>query len=191
MSLEDRSWWQDAQRKRAAAAPTERSLRWRSMRSLAGLLVFWLALMAGLYFLMDHIRQPRQPEVTAQGALVIPRHPDGHFRVAGSINGEPVMFLVDTGASLIAVTEGLAKRAGLTGGERATFRTANGTREGRITRADSVLLRGGLGVSNLRVGTGFSGMGDDDDDALLGQNFLQHFDVEMGRSQLVLRPRAR
>lgn len=188
MSLEDRSGRQEAHHRRHGAAPTERSLRWRSMRSLAGLLLFWLALMAGLYLLMDHLRQPRQPEVTAEGALVIPRHPDGHFRVAGTINGEPVMFLVDTGASLIAVTEGLARRAGLTGGERAAFRTANGTREGRIVRADSVTLRGGLGVSNLRVGTGFSGMGDDGD-ALLGQNFLQHFDVEMGRSQLVLRPR--
>lgn len=190
MSLEDRSWWQEAQRKRAAAAPSERSLRWRSMRSLAGLLAFWLALMAGLYVVMDHLRQPSRPEVTAEGALVIPRHTDGHFRVAGTVNGEPVMFLVDTGASLIAVTDGLAKRAGLTGGERATFQTANGPREGRIARADSVKLSGGLAVSNLRVGTGFTGMGNDDN-ALLGQNFLQHFDVEMGRSQLVLRPRAR
>ncbi|WP_225784946.1 TIGR02281 family clan AA aspartic protease [Xenophilus sp. Marseille-Q4582] len=166
----------------------ERRLRWRSMRSLAGLLAFWLALMAGLYVLMDHLRQPRQSEVTAEGALVIPRHPDGHFRVAGTINGEPVMFLVDTGASLVAVTDGLAKRAGLPQGERATFQTANGPREGRITRADSVQLRGGLGVSNLRVGTGFAGIGDEGD-ALLGQNFLRHFDVEIGRSQLVLRPR--
>lgn len=166
----------------------ERRLRWRSMRSLAGLLAFWLALMAGLYVLMDHLRQPRQPEVTAEGALVIPRHPDGHFRVAGTINGEPVMFLVDTGASLVAVTDGLAKRAGLPEGERATFQTANGPREGRITRADSVQLRGGLGVSNLRVGTGFAGIGDEGD-ALLGQNFLRHFDVEIGQSQLVLRPR--
>lgn len=166
----------------------ERSLRWRSMRSLAALLAFWLALMAGLYWLMDHLRQPRESEVTANGALVIPRHADGHFRVAGTINGEPVMFLIDTGASLIAVTDALAKRAGLAGGERATFQTANGPREGRIARADSVMLRGGLGVSNLRVGTGFSGMGEDED-ALLGQNFLRHFDVQMGASQLVLRPR--
>ena len=188
MSLEDRDWFQEAQRKRQAAVRSESSLRSRWMRSLAGLLAFWLALMAGLYFLMHHIRQPRQSEVTAEGALVIPRHPDGHFHIAGTINGEPVMFLVDTGASLIAVTDGLARRANLSEGERATFQTANGPREGRITRADSVMLRGGLGVSHLRVGTGFSGMGDDED-ALLGQNFLRHFDVEIGRSQLVLRPR--
>ena len=166
----------------------ETSLRWRSMRSLAGLLLFWLAVMAGLYLLMDRVRQPRASTVTGEGHLVIPRHPDGHFRVAGTVNGEPAMFLVDTGASLVAVSDALARRAGLTGGEPATFHTANGPREGRIVQADSVTLRGGLGVSQLRVGTGLVGLGDDAD-ALLGQNFLRHFDVEMTRSQLVLRPR--
>lgn len=163
------------------------SLRWRSLRSLAGLLAFWLALMAGLYLLMDRVRQPRAATVTAAGHLVIPRHPDGHFRVAGTINGEPVMFLVDTGASLVAVSDALARRAGLAGGERTTFRTAGGVREGRIARADSVLLRGGPGVSNLRVGIGLAGL--DEDEALLGQNFLQHFDVRLERSQMVLAPR--
>lgn len=158
------------------------------MRSLFGLLAFWLAVMAGLYVLMDRVRQPSAAVVTNAGHLVIPRHPDGHFRAAGTINGEPVMFLVDTAASIVSVTDALARRAGLSGGERATFHTANGPREGRITRADSVVLRGGLGVSQLRVGTGLTGMGDDED-ALLGQNFLQHFDVEMNRAQLILRPR--
>lgn len=160
------------------------------MRGLLALLAFWLLVMAGLYVLMEHLRQPRAPEVTAQGHLVIPRHTDGHFRVAGSVNGEPVMFLVDTGASLISVSDTLARRAGLPRGETATFQTANGQREGRITRADTVALRGGLAVTQLRVGTGLAGLGNDED-ALLGQNFLRHFDVEMNPSQLVLRPRAR
>lgn len=44
-----------------------------------------------------------------------------------------------------------------------------------------------LAVSGLRVGTGYTGRSDDD--ALLGQNFLRHFDVEMGRDRMVLRPR--
>lgn len=186
MNLDDHQSWQAEQRRRRAAS--ERSLRWGSMRSLAGLLLFWLAFMAGLYFLMEHLREPRHPVVSAQGALIIPRHSDGHFRIAGTVNGEPVMFLVDTGASLIAVSDAVAGRAGLTGGEPATFHTANGTRQGRIVHADSVTLSGGIGVTHLRVGTGLTGLGNDQD-ALLGQNFLQHFDVEMSRSQMTLRPR--
>lgn len=131
--------------------------------------------------------QPRAVTVAADGALVIPRHADGHFRVAGAVNGEPVIFLVDTGASLVSVSDALARRAGLAGGEPATFHTANGIRAGRIVRAEVVAVRG-ASVSGLRVGTGYTGRSDDE--ALLGQNFLQHFDVEMRRDRVVLRPQS-
>ena len=80
-------------------------LRWGTL----GILAFWLVVMAGLYVAMDYVRQPRAAVVAADGALVIPRGSDGHFRVAGSINGQPVRFMVDTGASLIAVTDALAQ----------------------------------------------------------------------------------
>lgn len=151
-----------------------------------GILAFWLVVMAALYFAMQYTMKPKGVTVTADGAVVIPRHHDGHFRVAGSVNGVPVMFLVDTGASLVGVTETLARKAGLQGGDPITFQTANGPREGRVIASDSVTVRS-LAVSGLRVGTGYTGRSEDD--ALLGQNFLRHFDVEMGRDRMVLRPR--
>ncbi|GKT20735.1 retropepsin-like aspartic protease [Acidovorax sp. SUPP3334] len=169
-----------------AHLPGERRTRSLARRGLWGILAFWLAVMGVLYVAMDHFLKPRGASVTAEGALVIPRHRDGHFRVAGTVNGQPVMFMVDTGASLVSVTDALARKAGLSGGERTQFRTANGTREGRVVAADSVTVRS-LAVSGLRVGTGYTG--DDEEDALLGQNFLQHFDVEIGRDRMVLRPR--
>jgi aspartyl protease family protein len=159
-----------------------------ALRGALGIVAFWLVVMAGLYWAMERWQQPTAARVTASGALVIERHRDGHFRVAGAINGEPVMFLVDTGASVVSVSTELAQRAGLSGGESASFRTANGVRTGRMVRANSVSLQGGLAVTGLRVATGLS-IGDDAQ-ALLGQNFLQHFDVEMGRETMVLRPRA-
>jgi aspartyl protease family protein len=151
-----------------------------------GILAFWLVVMAALYFAMQYAMQPKGVTVTAGGAVVIPRHHDGHFRVAGSINGEPVMFLVDTGASLVAVTDALAQKAGLEGGDPIMFQTANGPRQGWVVASESVTVRS-LAVSGLRVGTGYTGRSNDD--ALLGQNFLRHFDVEMGRDRMVLRPR--
>lgn len=169
-----------------AHVPGERRTRALARRGMWGILAFWLALMGVLYVAMDHYLKPRGASVTAEGALVIPRHRDGHFRVAGTVNGQPVMFMVDTGASLVGVTDALARKASLTGGEATQFRTANGTRQGRVVVADSVTVRS-LAVSGLRVGTGYTG--DDDEDALLGQNFLQHFDVEIGRDRMVLRPR--
>ena len=47
------------------------------------------------------------------------RAPDGLFYVDGAINGQPVRFVVDTGASMVVLTESDARRAGV-------VRTANG-----------------------------------------------------------------
>lgn len=79
-------------------------MRWNTLAILA----FWLVVMAGLYLVMDRVRQPRAAVQAADGTLVIPRGSDGHFHVAGSVNGQPVRFLVDTGASLVVVTDALA-----------------------------------------------------------------------------------
>ena len=157
------------------------SMRWGTL----GILAFWLVVMAGLYLVMEQVRAPRAAVVAFDGALVIPRGNDGHFRVAGSINGQPVRFMVDTGASLIAVTDALAQQAGMEGGEVTQFRTANGVPPGRVVVAQSVAV-GPLRVSGLRVCTGYTG--EAAGDALLGQNFLQHFDVQMQRDRMVLRP---
>ncbi|MDD2712300.1 MAG: retropepsin-like aspartic protease [Simplicispira sp.] len=163
------------------ASSTRSLMRWGTL----GILAFWLAVMAVLYMAMEHVRQPRAAVVAADGALVIPRGSDGHFHVAGSINGQPVVFMVDTGASLIAVTDALAQQAGLAGGQVTQFRTANGVRQGRAVVAQSVTV-GNFVVSGLRVGTGYTGQAAGD--ALLGQNFLQHFEVQMQRDRMVLRP---
>ncbi len=161
---------------------TRRALRSHTLAILA----FWLVVMAVLYFGMKYAMGPRGATVTSTGSLVIPLHRDGHFRVAGSVNGVPVMFMVDTGASLIAVSDAVATKAGLTGGVPTTFRTANGKSEGRVSVSESVTARN-LSVSGLRVGTGYTG--EREEDALLGQNFLRQFDVEIKRDAMVLNPR--
>ena len=157
------------------------SMRWGTL----GILVFWLVVMTGLYLVMEQVRTPRAAVQAADGALVIPRGNDGHFRVAGSVNGQPVMFMVDTGASLVVVTDALAQRAGLEGGQVTQFRTANGVRQGRVVKAQAVAVRSFV-MTALSVGVGYTG--DDAEDALLGQNFLQHFEVQLLRDRMVLRP---
>ena len=157
------------------------AMRWGTL----GILAFWLVVMAGLYLVMEQVRQPRAAVQAADGTLVIPRGSDGHFRVAGSVNGQPVVFMVDTGASLVVVTDALAQRAGLEGGQATQFQTANGVRRGRVVKAQSVAVRS-FAVSGLNVGVGYTG--DSVEDALLGQNFLQHFEVQLLRDRMVLRP---
>ena len=159
---------------------TRSLMRWNTLAILA----FWLVVMAGLYLVMDRVRQPRAAVQTADGTLVIPRGSDGHFHVAGSINGQPVRFLVDTGASLVGVTEALAQRAGLVGGRATQFHTANGVRSGRIAQAQTVAVQSFV-VTGVGVGVGYTGT--NTEDALLGQNFLQHFEVQLQRDRMVLR----
>ncbi|MDR3067673.1 MAG: TIGR02281 family clan AA aspartic protease [Comamonas sp.] len=155
-------------------------------RSTLLFLLFWLVVMAAMYLAMQHFLKPAQAKVMADGTVRIERGMDGHFRVKGYVNDQPVTFLVDTGASSVSVTDALAERAGLEGGEKVRFRTANGERDGRIVTADEVRIAS-LRVRDVRVGTGYTG--DDSEDALLGQNFLRFFDVQMGGDEMLLRPR--
>ena len=62
--------------------------------------------------------------------VVIPPGRNGHFQVEGRVDGRRVNFMVDTGASLIALTERDAAMLGIHPAEReytARINTANGT----------------------------------------------------------------
>lgn len=63
-------------------------------------------------------------------AVVIPRSARGHFEVDGRIDGRRMMFMVDTGASVVALTANDAAMLGIHPAARefvALVRTANGT----------------------------------------------------------------
>ncbi len=147
-------------------------------------LAFWAAVMGVVWFAMDRFMQPRQAVVTAQGELVIPRHRDGHFYVQGSVNGKPLRFMIDTGASSVVVSEAFAQAAALPAGEPMTFHTANGALAGRMVRGVPVSA-GPLAVSSLSVGVGL--VGGRNEVGLLGQAFLSKFQMQMTREQMVLR----
>lgn len=176
---------------RGTDADDERSVRRTALRGAWGIVAFWLAMLSGMYLIFDHVESRKQltltPHLGTAGELIIPRGIDGHFRIPGTVNGEPVRFLVDTGASLVTVSEGLAQAAGLRGGQPASFRTANGEVPGRIVRGVPVEA-GGLHVGSVNVAVGLSGR--DDEMALLGQNFLYRFDIAIGRNEMILKPRA-
>ena len=82
------------------------------------------------------------PEQTvAGGETRVPLAPDGHFWIDATVNGTRAAFLVDTGATLTAVSPGLADRAGLkprTGGVPVRISTANGTVTAYITTIDTL-----------------------------------------------------
>lgn len=153
---------------------------------LIPMMIFWCAVMGLLYLLMTHYLKPKQAQVLSNGDLVIQRSTDGHFYTLGTINGQEAKFMVDTGASLVSVSEDFAQRAFLSGGTATTFHTANGSRPGRIVDGVAMAI-GPVSVSNVRVGVGLR-MGEDNE-ALLGQSFLSKFDITMSKDQMVLRAR--
>ena len=69
-------------------------------------------------------------QVVEGGETRIAMAPDGHFWLRAQVNGQPASFLVDTGATLTAVSQRLADTAGLKprrGGLPVTINTANGS----------------------------------------------------------------
>jgi aspartyl protease family protein len=157
-----------------------------------GIICFWALLTLGAYFAFNEFFKPVPQVISGSGDLVITRSRDGHFYADGTINGSPVRFLLDTGASLVVVSEPFAKSVGLLSGEPTTFKTTNGDLAGYIAK-DATVSVGTLSVSRLRVGVGLRGLDGDSGSAmrgaLLGQNFLSKFDVTMGKDQMTLRKR--
>lgn len=83
--------------------------------------------------------------------LSIPRDARGHFQTDGRIDGQRVEFMVDTGASVVALNEKSAARFGLRpsrGDYKATVNTANGTIKAAPTRIAMIDL-GGLIVRDV------------------------------------------
>ena len=96
--------------------------------------------------------------------------PDGHFWVNGEINGVAKRLLVDSGATVTALSSETAAAAGIEvpeSGYPVMLRTANGTVTARRANIDRLSI-GGLDAENLPVvvSPGFDGID------VLGMNFL-------------------
>ncbi|MEL6877293.1 MAG: retropepsin-like aspartic protease, partial [Pseudomonadota bacterium] len=80
-------------------------------------------------------------QIVEGGETRIPLSDDGHFWLRAELNGVPANFLVDTGATLTAISQGLADRAGVeprTGGLPISIGTANGTTQAEIATIEEI-----------------------------------------------------
>jgi aspartyl protease family protein len=149
--------------------------------------IVWVVIVMAGYLLFDHLSAPEPVVRTSDSGrheIIVPVARDGHYYLEGAVNGQPVTFLVDTGASYVSVSADVARRANLPKGATGLFTTANGSVEGRIARAQSVRADifeiSGINVA-VMPGRGEFG--------LLGQNFLRYFSVSQSGGKLVLRMR--
>ncbi|TFH85761.1 TIGR02281 family clan AA aspartic protease [Billgrantia azerbaijanica] len=159
---------------------------------LGMLLLFWMLFIAvGTWWFQGFLEAQRNPNAHLVNALpgsneeiTLERSRSGHFVATGRINGEPVEFLLDTGATYVAVPGELAERLGLEPSGSAWFNTANGRVRGDLTTLDEVSL-GGFSATDVR---GSISPGMEGDVALMGMSFLNRFHIEIRDSRMVLRP---
>lgn len=118
--------------------------------------------------------------------LVLPMGPGGHFSSAGSINGRSVMFMVDTGASVVALSQAEAERIGLDyrKAPRGMVQTANGAVPVHSVRLNSVRV-GDVLVYDVPAVVMPAQM----PQVLLGNSFLGRFQMKRDNDTMTLEKR--
>jgi aspartyl protease family protein len=106
--------------------------------------------------------------------LHVSMSPDGHFWVLASINGVKARMLIDSGATVTAISQQTAQTAGVQTGTGLTpvmLRTANGVAPARTGSIDELKV-GNIVARNLKIVTA-PGLGGLD---VLGMNFLSRLE---------------
>jgi aspartyl protease family protein len=111
----------------------------------------------------------------------------GHYFTPGRINRRPVNFLVDTGATAVAMNSKVAEGLGIDfrKGRVISVSTAAGITSAYEVLLDSVSV-GGVEVSNVKA---LVQEGHFPQEILLGNSYLQRVDVKIERGVLVLQSR--
>ena len=153
---------------------------------------FWILLIGFMVMFfnrwLDHERNPNQQaatRVTSSGVreVVLKRNRMGHYNVTGSINGHTVEFMLDTGATDIAIPASVAQEIGLQRFGRLEFNTANGVAYGYATRLDQVRV-GDIALHDLAASINPHMT---DDVVLLGMSFLKKIEFTQRGDTLILR----
>ncbi|MCX7206782.1 MAG: retropepsin-like aspartic protease [Proteobacteria bacterium] len=159
------------------------------MRSTFSIVLLWLLVAGGIYWgfnaLIAYQYNPntRTSLNAGQGqTLVLKRSKDGHFRLNGLINGQPVVLLIDTGASSMTLGAPLAERLQLKVGESFISQTANGQVVGYQSKLEQFSF-GPFDFKNVTVGV-VPQLGDE---ILLGMNIIKRFDVMLKGDQMILK----
>ena len=139
-------------------------------------------------FFNRHIEQRDNPNRALQVApgaeLILKRSRNGHYIFPGTINGQPVTFLLDTGATHVSIPAHLGPRLNLRPGAWAESITANGTASVRTTSIDALAF----GPFTLRNLPASLNPGMQDEFILLGMSVLRQLEFTQRGDTLVLRP---
>lgn len=122
--------------------------------------------------------------VTKEGkiAVSLKQSYDGHYIFLGKINGTKVKFLLDTGATNVAIPQSVATHLGLFSNKVAYAQTANGRTLVYKINLDSIQV-GGIKILDVS-GSIMPNM--EDDKILLGMSFLKHLQMNQENGEIKL-----
>ncbi|GAB2907575.1 retropepsin-like aspartic protease family protein [Rheinheimera gaetbuli] len=154
-------------------------------------IIAWLIVMVMLYlFFQDTIDKqlnPNQQLNSVQGSLgetrtVLIRNKSGHYVGTALINNQPADFMLDTGATTVAIAQSSAEKLGLPFGAAIQVNTANGLSTAWRSRIDRLQL-GDIVLTNIpaSIVPNLSGT-----EILLGMSALKQLEFHQQGNQLTL-----
>ena len=111
----------------------------------------------------------------------------GHFVMTGQVNARPVQFMLDTGATDVAIPVSVADQLGLARGARVEVSTANGRSEGFRTTLDRLQI-GDIVLTNVRA---LVVPGLDGEQALLGMSAMKQLEFTQRGGTMLLRQKTK
>ncbi len=159
---------------------------------MAGVMIalLWVLVLGGGTWLaqgwLDARKADRAPhwssDASGRQTLTLEADRYGQFALNGSANDEEVLFLIDTGASGISIPGVVARTMNLPQGRPFDVMTANGSTRVYQTQLDKLTI-GPFTQYNVtaHINPGLEG-----DTALLGMNFLRHYELLHRRGKLTI-----
>ncbi|ESW59701.1 MAG: aspartyl protease [Rhodobacter sp. CACIA14H1] len=158
----------------------------QTLRTAAAWGLIFIGVMAG-YGLWNDLRTDIAPrQMVAEGGTVeVPRAADGHYYLTLTVNGTPVQFLADTGATSMVLSSADARRLGIDPDGLVYVgraQTANGTVATARVRLETVEL-GPYRDDGFDAWVNRGDM----DASLLGMEYLSLYSVEITGDRMILR----
>ncbi len=172
--------------------PEQEAVRSQKRMGLGMLALAWVVIIGLVgWFFNDMLAGRVNPNSSVQSSLVadgvrevvLQRNRYGHYVASGEINGQPVTFMLDTGATGVAIPPAIARQLGLQRGMAYQSETANGTTLSYATQLEHIALGDivmhevpAVIVTGMEIGQ-----------VLLGMSFLKHIEFTQRGDQLTLR----
>lgn len=151
----------------------------------------WVLALGGLAFMFNQAinkkanpnQNPNSHTKNGVTEVVLRRNSQHHYVANGLINGKPVTFLVDTGATNVSISANLAAKLGLKRGQQGIAHTANGNTTTYATTLNTLNV-GDIQFTRVRASITLGMQGNE---VLLGMSALKDVELIHKNGELTMR----